>query len=482
MRIRSVIAITVLLFAGAAPGIAADVPFAPEIRSFSGSPLLLEIGIPDSSPEPRDISVSSAGSTLVYRVPAEPERERIDLAVSPYFEPGVYALELDAGSLGRAEYRVGFVDWVWGRDNLRFGNNGDYESVIGSYGEILESWIDARFGAVGVPQTVALIEFMYQFFGARSGRCYAFAGSELRYWLWPEQLPSYYRKAYDLRLRSTINQRALNYLQLDMAFAHFLEDGNDFRPFDAPDPTEVGGTLHEVIAAIEHGVPAVIGLMGPSLHHAMLVYGFIENRGAGYTDLIVANNWKAEEETNLRSRNAEYVRVYHEPPADPEVALVDWYYSEGSRNKEITRFFRVEVQEDFTHDPAVFAAVVDARMADLRGRNRAIVVVEDAARASVTDGDLVTGYAPGRKEELEGVVLDKVNRSYLFEVPADAELTLDFVDSNGTRVLYFHPGDEPGAETGWVSVTPAPEDDETVRRQVVLGTIAPNWDAVASTE
>ena len=470
-------------FAGAQD---ARADWVPEIRSFSGSPLLLEIAIPDPAQETTQVIVRSANSVQSYSIPAVEGRETIDLQISPFFAPGIHDLAIEtaaaSGEARVAEYRIGFVRWIWGSSNMRFGNNGDYESVIGTYGEILQSWVEDRFGERSTAEMITLIDHMYKFFGARSGRCYAFAGSELRYWLWPDQLPSYYDEAYDIRLRSSINQRALNYLQLDMAFSHFLQGGASFAPRDEADPDEANGTLGDVKHAIDGGTPAVIGLMGPNLHHAMLAYGYIENTQAGYSDILVANNWKSEQNVNLRSRNAEFVRVYHNGAPDEDTPIVDWHYADGSRNKTVTRLFQVPVLEAFDLNGDVLDYLVQTRLADLAARRRAIVIVEDAARASVTDGEATTGYAPGLVEELEGVVLDKVNRTYLFEVPSDAELTLDFADQNGTRVLYFHPEDEGGDAYGWIAQTPDPDGTALVRRQTILGIDAPSWDEEIAAE
>lgn len=455
---------------------AQEIRFAPEVHSYSGSPLLLEVTIDEPGLLTGPLTIRSDDATITYDAGPAEQRDELTIQVAPFLGPGVHELVISADSLGFAEYRIAFVDWVWGRDNLRFGNNASYESVIGSYGEILEEWIDSRFGALSRPALVTLVDLMYQFFGARSGRCYAFAGSELRYWLWPEQLPGSYDAAYDIRLGSSRNQRILNYLQLDMAYAHFFGGERRYLPAPALEHESALQTLAVAQEKLESGRPLVLGLMGPNLHHAMLAYGFIRNEALGYTDVLVANNWKSDQDTNTYSRDAEFVRVLHaRPEGEDAPALVQWHSQDGDREKEITGFFHVPIQEEFLLDEAIIHEIARARIADLRSRDRALVVVEDASRASVTDGEAVTGYAPGLKEEVAGVVIDRINRTYRFEVPAGQPLTLDFADRNGTRVLYFHPGMEAGAEHGWVSETPDPGDGQIVRRRIELGAPPPDW-------
>ncbi|MCK4517079.1 MAG: hypothetical protein KAU31_17595, partial [Spirochaetaceae bacterium] len=201
--------------------------FIPEIISHSGSPLLLELSIPDPEGRLAAVTVESPVSHSSYQIPPNPEREAVQLTLSPFLAPGVYDLRIvmqvdrEGESLQiETPARVGFVDFVFGRDNLRFGNNAEYTSVIGTFGEILDAWLDDRFGGISDAELVPLVDYMYQFFGRRSGRCYAFSGSEVRFWHWPELLPNYHDETYDLRAAFARTQQEMNFLQIDMAFDH----------------------------------------------------------------------------------------------------------------------------------------------------------------------------------------------------------------------------------------------------------------------
>jgi len=467
--------------------------FVPEIVTHSGSPLLLELSIPDPQGRLTAVTVQNSVSSSSYQIAPDPDREEVLLTLSPFLTPGVYDLRIEMetvmeGELSQIESRVqiGFVDYVFGRDNLRFGNNAEYTSAIGTYGEILAAWLDDRFGEVSDVELVPLVDHMYQFFGNRSGRCYAFSGSELRFWRWPDLLPSYYDETYDLRAGYARTQREMNFLQLDMAFDHFLTGGFDLVQAPGEDPERemreaILSEVRSIVSRINSGEPVVVGFMGPQLHHAMLVYGFIHRPESGIMDLLVANNWKSDQNLNLRSKNAETIRVFLEPQEDGPT--LEWRYSKGIRNREIDRLFIVEVKLEYQHERVTLERLLATRLGQLSDSHRAILVVEDAGGAWLTNGEASTGHGrPRTDEELDDVLFDKVNRTYRFEYPADSEFWLELSDDVGARILFFHPGDGPGMETAWIDETPAPEEGATIRRRVSLDPEAPHWEVAAETD
>ncbi|MBU8913654.1 MAG: hypothetical protein KOO61_06485 [Spirochaetales bacterium] len=472
------------------PGQEAGGQFVPEIISHSGSPLLLELSIPDPQGHVKAVTVESPVSHSSYQIPPDPDREAVQLTLSPFLAPGVYdlrvALQVDQeGELLQIESpaRVGFVDFVFGRDNLRFGNNAEFTSLMGTFGEILAAWLDDRFEGISDVELVPLVDYMYQFFGRRSGRCYAFSGSEVRFWHWPELLPNYYDATYDLRAALVQTQREMNFLQIDMAFDHFLTGRHDLvqTPGEDPEGERREAILDEVwaiVSRISAGDPVVVGFIGSQLHHAMLVYGFIHRPESGTIDLLFANNWKSDQDLNLRSKNAEAVRVLLEQQGDSPT--LEWWHSEGTRNYEIDRLFIVEVEREYEHDPDHLDRLIAARLGQLSDGHRAVLVVEDAAGAWLTNGEISTGYDRRRMhEEIDDVLFDRVNRTYRFEYPADSGLWLELVDDGGARILYFHPGEEPGMETAWIEETSAPAEGTTIRRRVSLETGDPIWQVVA---
>lgn len=443
-----------------------------EIVCHSGSPLLLEIAVEDPSQELTELVFESDAGVHRFLLPPERGEGELMLRLSPFLTPGVRqaVVELRSGEeVARRGYEIGFVDYVFGRDNFRFGNNADYESIIGTYSEILASWLEERFGEAEGGELVLLTDYMYSLFGDNPGRCYAFSGSELRYWRNSELLPSYYDSTYEIRQRVRRYQREMNYLQLDIVYDHFL-----LRPASSGTPPEVDpeepqrreSLLREVeriVRRIRDGEPGAVGFIGPELHHSMLVYGYIHDQESNYIDLLVANNWKSGEELNLRSLDAERVRVFLEEGR--EESLLEWSNLDGPRDRQPNRLFLVEVKEEYDPPEEPLRRFLSRRRRELADSQRSLLVVEDAREAWLTDGDeTVTGYKERRtREELPEVSFDQVKRNFRFEYPQDRELWLELTDDEGVRILHLV-----GEEAAVLATTLPEEDDVRVQRRFLL--------------
>ena len=420
----------------------------PYVQAFSGSPLLLEVGILDPEAQIVGVRIDSGASTQEYSVPDDAPREPLILRVSPFFGSGSYELEITLRARDGRELRdtltIGFVDFVWGRDNLSFGNNGDYHSVIGSFGEVLADWIDDRFGEVPTEELVLLTDYMYGLFGRNTGRCYAFAGTEVRYWRWPELLPSYYDETHDLRSNVPRYQREMNYLQFDIVFDHFLAGPGAEQIARPMTREELAEQAREAEARITADQPVAVGFAGPDLHHSMLVFGFIRNEALETIDLLVANNWKSDEKLNIHSRDAEIVRIHL--AEDHQGARVVWRYDDGVRDRDIDRLFVVDVPRDpAVHDRAVLEGLI-AQLADaFLAEDRIRVVVEDAAGALLTDGEHTVGRLRSRvSNEIEGVWWERVGHTYRFSFPPELSLLLEVIPEGeeDPRILAIAPRED----------------------------------------
>jgi hypothetical protein len=471
--------LTALLFlAGAGVAIGQEVPAEtgggsppiplPDIYCFSGSPLLLQVNVPNPGQSLEAIRIESAFSSFAYAITDELDHEVFQFYVNPFLEPGYYELEVTLrtreGSQSRSHIDVGFVDFVWGRDNLSFGNNSKYTSVIGSFGEVLLAWLDERFGDVDEASKVLLVDHMYGFFGKNTGRCYAFAGTEVRYWRWPELLPSYYDSAHDLGSSVARYQREMNYLQFDIVFNHFFAGpGRDQLrgPMNTQQLEEQVGLIEERIVS---GEPVAVGFAGPDIHHSMLVFGFLRNRTTNTVDLLVANNWKNDEKLNIHSRDAEIVRVYLNP--DLEQPRVQWRYDSGIRNREIDRLFMVDVSRDpYDHDRSLLDGLIDRLWDQVVPEQRAIIVVEESAGARIVSGEQSSGWFRSRRtNELEDVWYERVGDTYRFTCPADGDFKLEIADEGDSRILAVAPGREPGDIAHYVVVTDPSDGDPITRR------------------
>ncbi|MFP4567222.1 MAG: hypothetical protein ACLFNX_12040 [Spirochaetaceae bacterium] len=477
------VAVVLALFGGAAIAGASADEYAtprPELRSSSGSPLLLEVILEDPPSDLEEIAVRTGSSELRFDAPRPGTRRAAEdgtaedplvLTLTPFLEPGVYDLEIELrGPRSRvvATFEVGFVDFVWGRDNFRFGNNADYESRVGDYSQVLSAWLEKRFGSVSDAERALLVHYMYGLFGETPGRCYAFTGSQLLYDRNPDARPSYVEKTYDIRMRSTRSQREMHELQLDMVYDYFVAGG---APVEGRQTLlEVARELARIRRRIAEGSPVVTGYISPDLHHAMLVYGYILDRRRGRVDLLVANNWKSGQDLNLRSVDAEVIRVdLREAEAGTEEAgegdLIEWRTREGPRRRSPHRMFIVPVRESYDHARQPLERLLAGRFAELRQQERRIITVENAEAAWIAGPDgRSAGYRERRtRSELESVTFDRLKQTTIFEFPAGDELTLGFVPVDGeeVRLFYAAPGTAAGTERGWITTVETADDDQT---------------------
>ncbi len=455
-----------------------------QLRCHSGSPLLLRIDVTDPDNPYTTLRIEGGGTSIRKDVDRPQSEEAGDatkganLLVAPFNAPGSYEMEVSLQSEGHAyvayesTYRVAFVDFVWGRDNFRFGNNRDYESPLGDYSEALGAWLEARFGDVSDATTVLLVHYMYSLFGRNPGRCYAFSAGQYRFWTNPDLLPSYYSSVYAIRTRATRVQREINVLQMDIVFDYFVHGGA--ARYGPQSVESLRSETHEIMRRIDEGQPVVVGFIGPELHHSMLVYGYIQTPGGDVVDLLVANNWKAQQDNNLQSKNAETVRVALSTDAiGPDGHLLLWRSIDEVRDRQPHRLFVVDVKNEYSHEEGELRTLVAEFRARVRRSGHAVLVVENADAAWLTDAEgATTGYHRGRLyEESAGVQFLRRRRAHAFTVPAEGEYTLTIEDDAGARLFYYSPGTDESQDIAWIAETPAPAEE--IERDIPLEAAAP---------
>lgn len=455
-----------------------------ELRSFSGSPLLLQLALEDPRGRFDRVVIAGAGASLSYRLPepegAPPEiagdadQGAVTIPFSPFFGPGIHDLVVRLSGpelMVDIPYRVGFVDFVWGRDNFRFGNNADFETLNGDYSLALFAWLEDRFEEIDVADKVLLVHYMYSLFGTNPGRCYAFSGSQYRYITTPEALPGYNDSVYDVRGGVERIRREMHFLQMDIVFDLFLGDG--VPRHGTQSRASARREVREVLRRIEDGASVVAGFIGPELHHSMLVYGFIDRLDNESIDLLVANNWKEGQDSNLHSESAEYVRVY--TGAGSGENLLEWRSEDSPRPRQPNRFFVVDVRESYDHDRRVLEEHLSGVRAEARREGVAILVLENVASAWLTDSEEnAAGYRKWRSvEEIDGVSFSRRKRAYSFEIRSEEELLLHFEDDAGARVYYVDFSGDPAAEIAWMTTTEPPEEKEERRIVLTTGEVLP---------
>ncbi|MFW6139154.1 MAG: hypothetical protein ACOC7U_08275, partial [Spirochaetota bacterium] len=119
----------------------------------------------------------------------------------PYRQPGKYRptvyLYTDQGKIKR-EYIVSFTEFVWGRDNFRFANDGEFENAIDFVSDTIIEWAEERFGPLTTRQKLIVLEIMYSIYRGSIGRCYGFTGGEIFYQKNPEILTESYECTYQI--------------------------------------------------------------------------------------------------------------------------------------------------------------------------------------------------------------------------------------------------------------------------------------------
>ena len=328
--------------------------------------------------------------------------------------------------------------------------------------------LDKRFGPIDDPSLVLLVDFMYGLFGANPGRCYAFAGSEVRYWLWPELLPTHYRTAHDLRGTLARYQREMNYLQFDLVFEHFVARGGFDLLWRPMGRDEIRAQALEVEARITAGVPVAVGFGGPGFHHSMLVFGFIRNPARHTIDLLVANNWKSDEKLNIHSEDAEMVRLFLAP--DHEGPRVEWRYEGGLRTSIIDRLVPLEVRRDpHRHDSAHLDALLVRLREQLAAADRTLVVVEEAVQARLIADGRISGTVRNREvRQLDDVWFEDLRRVYRFSYPAGMDVDLELEHEAGSLIYMITPNAVNEVAIARIIRTDSPQPGSKVTRREAL--------------
>jgi len=430
-----------------------------DVRCYTGNPALLEFYLTDKEGVIKEVELATEGGRFLWEIPDLEDRgdKGVELRIQPFLKPGSYDFILHLkGKEDFTEsrsFRLVFTDFVWGRDNFSFANDGEYEKLLGSYSAVLFSWLMERFGEIPDWQRFILVHYMYSLFSGSTGNCYAFSGSMKRYHDKPELLPWYYRSIYGVYERSTAFQKEMHHLQMDMVFDHFViggyspssPEGSEETPRGTPGRTatqsglqgreETLGELEGIKKSLEKGRPVVMGLMAPDLHHSLLVYGYLENHNAGTLDLLAANNWNREQNNNLFSKDADNLRFHLSP--DREGPLMEWSNRWAKRRHFPERIFVVGVRDNYSHSLEALEGFLEEGYREVFQGRKAILVVEKSKEAWLELEDKKTGFFENRTvQELEGIVYYNADGNHLFEISSAGEYLLRFADSGEAAVFY----------------------------------------------
>ncbi|TVR58465.1 MAG: hypothetical protein EA426_10130 [Spirochaetaceae bacterium] len=391
------------------------------LRSNSGTPPVLQLTVSPQNGAVRTVTFETAVSGFRLELGTA---EEFEFTVVPFVTPGVYdaVLELDTENETHVyEYRIGFVDFVWGRDNFSFSNDGELPTGTESFSEVFGPWAGMRFRPLTPAEQVLLLRSGYSFFRTTVGRCYAFSGGAVRYLVYPELLPHMYDSVYEIPRRDVVVQRQMDRLQNDIVFEYFVDRGVDLS--QPQSRSALLGEIESIIEQIASGQPVVVSYIAPKRHHSLVAYGFIEDKSSEELILLVANNWNAEQDTNMYSDDAENLRVFLARDRSPP--YVEWVGVPVPEYRYAERVMAVDVRKEYTHREELFELLLAEQREELISRRNETLIVENAAETLLVDSSgKKSGYVDGGVlDEIPGVRLLHYEGNHIYSLPRETDVS-----------------------------------------------------------
>ena len=398
-----------------------------DLECHSGTPLILEYVLTDTKKavEKLYFDFDDDGAVdFALDSPAQTgEGGTVVFRGVPYPRPGRYSstiyLKTRSATYAR-NYIVSFTDYIWGRDNFNFANDGKFEDTIDFVSKTLIEWAEERFGSLTRDQKVVLLYLMYSIYKGSIGRCYGFTGGEIFYKENPQELPPGCSDTYDIFEGDERIIREMDFVQNDIVFSNYL-----LRDVDLTRKQESEALLAElgkVKRSIDSGRPIILGYVSPKMHHSMVAYGYIENLFNGNATLVVANNWEREQKSNTFSEDAENL-VFTK---SDEGLKVTWYDLTKKEVRSPEMIFAIKREDRYSLDRQGFFALLARTEEKIRKKGKIILMVEETEVAYVIDRDgKKRGYKRPRSfNETEEIDFKKIDYNYVFELPAGGEYRL----------------------------------------------------------
>jgi hypothetical protein len=398
-----------------------------ELECHSGTPLILEYVLSDKEKIVEklffDFDDDGVADLALDPIEQNGEEGAVVFRGVPYRREGKYRstiyLKTRSGTHARS-YIVSFNDFIWGRDNFNFANDGKFEDTIDFVSKTLIEWAEERFGPLTRDQQVILLYVMYSIYKGSIGRCYGFTGGEIYYMENPQRLPFGCAGTYDIPEGDERIIREMDFVQNDIVFSNYLLKGVDLTR--KQDSEAFLKELEKVKRSIDRGRNIILGYVSPKMHHSMVAYGYIENQFKGSTTLVVANNWEREQMSNTFSEDAENL-VF---ASSDEGVKVTWYDLTKKEVRYPEMIFAIEREDRYSLEREGFLALLARTEERIRKKGKIILMVEETEVAYVIDGDgKKRGYKKPRYfKDTEEIDFRKIDYNYVFELPADGEYRL----------------------------------------------------------
>jgi hypothetical protein len=389
------------------------------VESHSGTPLVLEFVLKAPKDIVRSVSLDFE-SDGQYDLTINRPQEEVVFRGIPYRKPGTYRatayIHTSRGNVIR-EYVIAFTDFVWGRDNYTFANDGKYEDSGDFVSETLIRWAEDRFGDLSSEERVLLLSVMYDIYKGSIGRCYGFTGEQIYYITGPDRLPEHYASLYEIREEDAAVFRNMDYIQNDIVFSNFLT--GKIKVQEKQPKNELLRELHVVRQSLEKGMPIIIGYLSRKMHHSMVVYGYIHNLFRDRVTLVTANNWEREQNNNTFSEDAENIVI----DLGGASTHLSWYDLTKKRYRYPKSIFAVHREEHYSLSMEDYSSLLRRTRRRIIDEDRIVIMVEKTETALLEDAaGKRQGYSkPRYYREIDEISFKKIDYNYIFELPADAD-------------------------------------------------------------
>ncbi len=335
----------------------------------------------------------------------------------PFRKPGTYRLSAwlhtREGTLKR-KYTVTYTDFIWGRDNFQFANDGKFENSTDFVSDTVVTWAQERFGPLDQNDRVILLSVMYDIYKGSIGRCYGFTGEQIKYLQNPELIPPLFDGIYWMQEGDGTIFKDMDWIQNDIVFSNFLS-GN-IRISELQSRESLMRELDHIRESIGKGDPIILGYLSTKMHHSMVVYGLFEDDFQNKVTLLTANNWEREQNNNTFSEDAENIVI--ELQADePKLR----WYDLTKRKFRYPRFiFAIQRENRYDLSSEDLRVLLDRTKLDIIQKDYTVIMVEKTEVAYIVDSEgKKRGYSKPRYfKEIDGVSFKKIDYNYVFELPS----------------------------------------------------------------
>jgi hypothetical protein len=353
----------------------------------------------------------------------EKDKEKVVFRGTPYRKAGVYNaavyLETEYGTFLR-EFVIGFTDFVWGRDNFSFANDGKFENSIDFVSDTTIEWARQRFGEVTEEQGLVLLYVMYSIYKGSIGRCYGFSGGEVYYKNNPEKIKYPYINTFGMSEGDKRIIKEMDYAQNDVVFSNFVSGKINLSA--EQDNESLRKELNRVKDSIKKGDAIILGYLSRDTHHSMAAYGYFENLFRDSITILVANNWEREQKDNSFSEDAENIVIQFIGGSN----IIKWYDLSKKKYRYPKMVFSLKRELNYNLSREDFLNLVNASEEEIIKDNKMIIMVEKTEQAYLVDKDgNETGYKKPRTfKKLDEVTFKKIDYNYIFEFPKGNDYTL----------------------------------------------------------